>query len=68
MDAGAVLGQSRVEIGETETTGELHDRLALDGASLVLKVLSELADGRAVEAPQDESLATTAPNAPDAGR
>src|SRR5215208_5322797 len=32
MDAGAILGQSEVQIGELETAGELHDRLAVDGA------------------------------------
>ena len=61
MDAGAILGQSRIVIGELETAGELHDRLAEDGAPLVLRVLDELAAGRAVEAAQDESLATIAP-------
>ena len=61
MDAGAVLGQSQLTIGESETAGELHDRLAADGAPLVLRVLSELAAGAAVETPQDQALATTAP-------
>jgi methionyl-tRNA formyltransferase len=61
MDAGAVLGQSQLQIGETETAGELHDRLALDGAPLMLRVISELADGSAVERVQDESQATIAP-------
>jgi methionyl-tRNA formyltransferase len=61
MDAGAVLAQSEVEIGELETAGELHDRLAADGATLVPRVLSELAAGSAVEAEQDESQATLAP-------
>jgi methionyl-tRNA formyltransferase len=61
MDAGAVLGQSEVVIGELETTGELHDRLAIDGVRLVMKVADELARGVAVEKPQDESLASAAP-------
>lgn len=61
MDAGAVLGQSELTIGDLETAGELHDRLALDGAPLVLRVLDELATGRAVEMVQDESRATLAP-------
>jgi methionyl-tRNA formyltransferase len=60
MDAGAVLGQSRLEIGDLETTGELHDRLADDGAPLVARVLDELATNRATESPQDESQATLA--------
>jgi methionyl-tRNA formyltransferase len=61
MDAGAILAQSEVSIGELETAGELHDRLAEDGGPLILKVVDELASGRAVETPQDESLATQAP-------
>ena len=61
MDAGAVLAQSELQIGELETAGELHDRLAADGAPLMLRVLEGLASGRATETPQDESLATLAP-------
>jgi methionyl-tRNA formyltransferase len=61
MDAGAVLGMSELMIAETETAGELHDRLSLDGAPLVLRVLDELASGSATETPQDESKATIAP-------
>jgi len=60
MDAGAILGQSRIEIGPVETAGELHDRLAEDGAALVARVLSDLAAGKAVETAQDESQATRA--------
>lgn len=61
MDAGAVLGMSAVPIGELETAGELHDRLSLDGVSLVLRVIDELAAGRAVEREQDHAAATLAP-------
>jgi methionyl-tRNA formyltransferase len=61
MDAGAILGMSELPIGELETTGELHDRLAHDGATLVPRVLEELATGRAVEVEQDHSQATLAP-------
>jgi methionyl-tRNA formyltransferase len=61
MDAGAVLGQSQLTIGETETAGELHDRLSLDGAPLMLRVVEQLASGTAIEQPQDESQATLAP-------
>ena len=61
MDAGAVLGQSRIEIADLETAGELHDRLAEDGAVLTSRVCEELAAGRAYEAVQDESQATLAP-------
>ncbi|MDB5328490.1 MAG: methionyl-tRNA formyltransferase [Phycisphaerales bacterium] len=60
MDAGAVLGTNETEIGETETTGELHDRLAEIGAPLVEQVLAELRNGTAIETPQDHSQATLA--------
>lgn len=60
MDAGAVLGQSMLPIGPLETAGELHDRLADDGAPLVLRVLDELATVTAVEVEQDHARATLA--------
>ncbi|HEV2293789.1 MAG TPA: methionyl-tRNA formyltransferase [Tepidisphaeraceae bacterium] len=61
MDAGAILGQSELCIGDTETAGQLHDRLSQDGAPLMLRVIEELATGTANERAQDESLATIAP-------
>jgi methionyl-tRNA formyltransferase len=61
MDAGAVLGMSELSIGELETSGELHDRLAEDGATLVPAVLEKLALGHAVAVEQDHSQATLAP-------
>lgn len=61
MDAGAVLGQSSLAIGELETAGELHDRLAADGAPLVRRVLQAMAEGALVETPQNEAEATLAP-------
>jgi methionyl-tRNA formyltransferase len=61
MDAGAILAQSHVQIGPLETTGDLHDRLAADGAELVLRTIHQLARGEARERPQDESQATLAP-------
>jgi methionyl-tRNA formyltransferase len=61
MDAGAVLGMSEVAIEDWETAGELHDRLSTDGAPLVLRVVEELASGKAVEQEQDHAQATLAP-------
>lgn len=69
MDAGAVLAQSRLAMREMETAGELHDRLAIDGAALVLRALADLASGTADEQAQDEARATLAPKLThDAGR
>lgn len=60
MDAGAIVGQSKLPIGELETAGELHDRLAEDGAKLLLDVVEKLATGTANESEQDHSQATLA--------
>jgi len=61
MDGGAILGQAELRIGELETAGELHDRLADAGAELVIDVLEKVADSTAVEIAQDEGAATLAP-------
>jgi methionyl-tRNA formyltransferase len=58
MDAGAIVGQSRLQIAATETAGELHDRLSDDGPGLMTRVLAGL--GTIPEIPQDESKATRA--------
>jgi methionyl-tRNA formyltransferase len=61
MDAGAILDQSILPIGAVETAGELHDRLAADGAVLLHDVIERLAVGQAAESAQDEARATLAP-------
>jgi methionyl-tRNA formyltransferase len=61
MDAGDILGQSHLEIGEIETAGELHDRLAIDGPGLMRSVLADLAAARILPLEQDHNLATTSP-------
>lgn len=61
MDAGDILGQQTLALSPDDTTGDVHDRLASMGASLVLDVLQQLAEGRATPQPQDESQATLAP-------
>lgn len=61
MDAGAVLAMSDLPVGELETAGELHDRLSLDGAELVARVVAQLRDGTATPLEQDHALATKAP-------
>jgi methionyl-tRNA formyltransferase len=61
MDAGNILAQSELSIGEDETAGELHDRLADDGAPLMLRVIDQLQAGIEIETVQDHALATMAP-------
>lgn len=61
MDAGAILARSQITIDPLEIAGEVHDRLAADGAPLLLEVLQDLSTGAAIEQPQDDSQATLAP-------
>jgi methionyl-tRNA formyltransferase len=61
MDAGQVLAQEKTDIGENETAGELHDRLAQIAAPLLLKTLEQIAAGTAAYTEQDHSEATLAP-------
>lgn len=60
MDAGLVLGQSERPITDETIAGELHDRLAEDGPSLVGRVLREYAGDRLRPVEQDESKVTIA--------
>ncbi len=61
IDAGPCLGQQRVPIESTETAGELEERLAAAGATLVLQVLEELQRGTVRPQAQDLSLVSRAP-------
>lgn len=42
LDTGPVLSEVRLPIGPTETTGQLHDRLAVTGGGAVVATLQEL--------------------------
>ena len=61
IDAGDILAQARTEIGPQETAGELHDRLALLAAPLLLATLAALGAGTATYTKQDDADATFAP-------
>ncbi len=62
MDEGDILLTRSIEIGERETTGELHDRLAALGVVALQEGLDALIAGRAIRTPQDPTLATYAPS------
>ena len=61
MDEGDIIDLRRTPIGETETAGELMDRLAVLGAELLKDTLAAIAAGTASRTPQDPALATYAP-------
>lgn len=59
MDTGDMLLKSETKIGQSETSGELFDRLKDIGAGLLIETLDKLDD--ITPQKQDESLATHAP-------
>lgn len=61
MDSGDILTQEETQLGDTETYGELHDRLAELGARLLIKTIEQMAAGTAKRKPQDASGVTFAP-------
>lgn len=61
LDTGDMLLKTRLPIGPDETTGELHDRLAAAGASLLVESLALIEQGNAPREPQDDKDVTYAP-------
>ena len=61
MDTGPILLIEETEIGEEDTAGTLHDRLARIGARLLLRTLEGLETNTIIPKPQDPTLATLAP-------
>lgn len=61
IDTGDMLLRAETEIGEDETAGELHDRLSVIGAELMVKTLKGLEEGTITPEPQDDTKATHAP-------
>ena len=61
LDAGPTFAVARLPIGPDETSGEVEGRLAALGAEALLPVVDALAQGTAVETPQDATRATLAP-------
>ncbi len=61
LDAGLMLGKVRTEVGEKETSGQLHDRLAELAVPVALTVIEEIASDTARGEKQDSALVTKAP-------
>lgn len=61
LDTGPILAARAVEIRPGETAGELHDRLAVLGADLLLEVLEDVRGGTATAVPQPLEGVTYAP-------
>ena len=61
LDTGDMLIKRETEIGENETSGELHDRLSLLGAEVMSETIKQLEAGALVPQKQDDSLSNYAP-------
>jgi len=61
VDTGPILAQRAVAIGPEDTGGELLDRLAGQGADLLIHTLRGLENGRIEPMPQDDRGAVYAP-------
>ena len=61
LDAGDIVRQAPVPIAADDTAGTLHDRLAEEGARLLVEIMDALREGPLSRAPQAELEATYAP-------
>jgi methionyl-tRNA formyltransferase len=68
FDAGEILMQDLVEIGDNESAGELSARLSTLGRDMLIKTLADMEKGRSVPRRQDEERATRAPRIQKADR
>jgi methionyl-tRNA formyltransferase len=53
IDTGNVLMQEKMPIGENETAGEVHDRMMIMGAQLLVKTIQGLLNGSLEEKSQE---------------
>ncbi len=60
LDAGDIYLKKETAIGPRETVSELHDRLAIFGAELILPTLAGLDQGKIIGIPQNENEVTYA--------
>jgi methionyl-tRNA formyltransferase len=61
IDTGSIIFQEEVKIGQNETAGELHDRMKIIGAGLVLKTVDAIESGKATFKEQPNTGITKAP-------
>ncbi|GAB6181072.1 methionyl-tRNA formyltransferase [Desulfotomaculum defluvii] len=61
MDTGDMILKKPVPIGAEDTLGYLHDKLAVEGAKLLIETINLLKQNRVPRTPQNNALATYAP-------
>jgi methionyl-tRNA formyltransferase len=57
IDTGNILLQEAFPIGDQETAGEVHDRMKIIGAQLLVRTIAGLAAGTLKEIPQESPVA-----------
>lgn len=62
LDSGDIILKKEIPVGENETFGELHDRLAVLGAEALVEAMQEIANGTSTRTPQNSAEATFAPS------
>ncbi|MEO8412442.1 MAG: methionyl-tRNA formyltransferase [Ginsengibacter sp.] len=58
IDTGNILIQKKIEIGDIENAGELHDRMMEIGAALMLETIQRLEENKLTEIPQSSAVNT----------
>jgi len=61
LDTGDMILKREVEIGDDMNAQELHDKLSILGAEVLIETLDNIANGRIIRVKQNDSEATYAP-------
>lgn len=61
MDAGEMLAQAELKIGDDDSAGIIHDKLAALAAPVLVETIDKIQAGTAVYTKQDNTKATAAP-------
>ncbi len=54
IDTGNIIMSKKIEIGEDDTAGIIHDKLMFLGAELVVETVKNIVSGSVISIPQDE--------------
>ena len=61
VDTGNVILRRSMPVGENESAGEVHDRMMVLGADVVVETVKLIAEGKVETSSQDNAKATSAP-------
>ncbi|WP_256009288.1 methionyl-tRNA formyltransferase [Desertivirga xinjiangensis] len=64
IDTGNLIFSESIPIGDNDTAGEVHDKLMVTGAKLLVKTVRAIEEGNYTETPQDEISGSTITHAP----